>query len=177
MNASFAIVDTDTVNNWDRDRRQEYHDRFDARIRQALERIGYKPGSSFELCHGCLEVRTVEYDLDDGERTEMPWVVDEFRDRVADWAAAAPEVDFDTAVLVAVRSVIHEEEAHEADEWLRLDDERVFDPHDSAAALVAFVETHAWHTRLAAAHAELAAAQARIRELETALAATTRTAL
>lgn len=97
--------------------------------RQVLDRIAYKPGSSFELRDGGdLMLTTVEYDRRTGDRLPMVFNDEAFTARVQ---ALMAERGFglEQAVLGSFREAVLTEERHECNEWITLDREDHFNPH------------------------------------------------
>ena len=107
-----------------------------------LRRMGYKPHSKLEAAYNgdALVVETKEYvlptadpvpaDTDDEGRAVMPWTHEGFAHRVWEFMRCDDEISVAEATVLTVREVIHEEERHEADEWIMLDGKQIFDPHD-----------------------------------------------
>lgn len=107
-----------------------------------LRRMNYKPQSKLEAAHNgdALVIETKEYVLDlDGKsqppadeqgRALMPWTHEGFAHRVWEFTQCDDEISVAEATVLTVREVIHEEERHEADEWIMLDGKQIFDPHD-----------------------------------------------
>lgn len=106
-----------------------------------LRRMNYKPHSKLEAAYNgdALVVETKEYvlpdapepaDMDDERRSLMPWTHEGFAHRVWEFLQCDDEISVAEATVLTVREIIHEEERHEADEWIMLDGKQIFDPHE-----------------------------------------------
>lgn len=106
-----------------------------------LRRMGYKPDSKLEAAHNgdALVIETKEYvlpdatvppDTDEYGRAVMPWTHEGFAHRVWEFTQCDDDISVAEATVLTVREVIHEEERHEADEWIMLDGKQIFDPHE-----------------------------------------------
>lgn len=106
-----------------------------------LRRMTYKPHSKMEAAYNgdALVLETKEYvlpdapeppDMDEHGRSTMPWTHEGLAHRVWELTRCQDDISVAEATVLAVREVIHEEERHEADEWLMLDGRQIFDPHD-----------------------------------------------
>lgn len=106
-------------------------------VQSILDRITYKPGWKFTL-----DVRNERVYLfawvnqDTDSRTGVERTGYKTSKRIPiDWPLSA-KPDSIEKIMAWVRHAIHEWESHEADEWLRIDEELVHDPHMCIQCLI-----------------------------------------